>query len=182
MSGLLAAIFRTHWTVKSHSILKFSLSTTPSGFCSYQLLALSNPHLPQSCQWIYRYHAFLYIMSAPAYRTHSPHGPPFLPYFCTLCTKGILLCDQYEISYNGPFAACHSRGTKPPCWDEKVALGQDQQKAYIILNVIFLCLSCPSATFVPREWQAAEGQFFLKACPWVLHIRASVHPSITRNT
>ena len=40
--------------VKSHSILEFSLSTTLSGFCSYQLLALSNPHLPQSYQWIYR--------------------------------------------------------------------------------------------------------------------------------
>ena len=47
-----------------------------------------------------RYHAFLYILSAPANRTHSPHGPPFLPYFRTFCTKGILLCDQYEISYN----------------------------------------------------------------------------------
>ena len=35
----------------------------------------------------------------PAYRTHTPNGPPFLPYF-TFCTKGILLCDQYEISYN----------------------------------------------------------------------------------
>ena len=55
MSGLLnASIFRSHWTVKSHSILKFSLSTTPFGFCSYQLLALSHPHLPQSCQWIHR--------------------------------------------------------------------------------------------------------------------------------
>ena len=53
-SGLLASIFRSHWTLKSHSILKFSLSTTLSGFCSYQLLALSNPHLPQSCQLIYR--------------------------------------------------------------------------------------------------------------------------------
>ena len=46
----------------------------------------------------------------------------------------------------------------------KVALGQDQQKAHIILNGNFLCLSCPSATFasqhggfVPREWQAAKG-------------------------
>ena len=41
----------------------------------------------------------------------------------------------------GPFAAFHSRGTKPPCWDAKVALGQDQQKAYIILNGnSFVCL------------------------------------------
>ena len=67
-----------------------------------------------------------------------------------------------------PFAACHTRGTKPPCWDAKFALGQDQQKAYIILNGNFLCLSCPSATFaprlggfVPREWQAAKGLFGL---------------------
>ena len=35
--------------MKSHSILKFSLSTTLFGFCSYQLLSLSNPHLPQIC-------------------------------------------------------------------------------------------------------------------------------------
>ena len=52
MSRLLASIFRSHWTVKSHSILKFSLSTIPSIrlICSYQLLALSNPHLLQSWQ------------------------------------------------------------------------------------------------------------------------------------
>ena len=40
-----------------------------------------------------------FILSAPAYRTHSPHWLPFLPYFRTFCRKGILLC-QYEISYN----------------------------------------------------------------------------------
>ena len=28
----------------------------------------------------------------------------------------------------GPFAACHSRSTKPPCWRAKVALGQDKQR------------------------------------------------------
>ena len=62
-----------------------------------------------------------------------------------------------------PFAAFHSLGTKPPCWDAKVALGQDQHEAYIILNGNFICLSCPSATFVsqhggfvPREWKAAK--------------------------
>ena len=52
---------------------------------------------------------------------------------------------------NRPFAAFHSRGTKPPCWDAKVALGQDQQRAYMILHgnflQLFLCLSCSSATF-----------------------------------
>ena len=42
----------------------------------------------------------------------------------------------------------------------------EQQKAYIILNGNFLCLSCPRATFalqysgfVPREWLAAKGLF-----------------------
>ena len=65
---------------------------------------------------------------------------------------------------NRPFAASHSRGTKPRRWRAKVALGQDKQKTYIILNGNFLCLSCPSATFalqhggfVPREWLAAKG-------------------------
>ena len=63
-----------------------------------------------------------------------------------------------------PFAASHSRGTKPPCWRAKVAVGQDKQKTYIIWNGNFLCLSCPSATFalqhgsfVPREWLAAKA-------------------------
>ena len=61
----------------------------------------------------------------------------------------------------------HSRGTKPAYWDAKVALGQDQQKAYIILNGDFLCFSCPSAAFasqyagfVPREWKPAKSLFF----------------------
>ena len=102
MSGLHASIFRSHWTVKSHSILKFSLSTTPSGFCSHQLLALSNPHLPQSCRWIYR--ATLSCLPLYSVCASLPHslttGPPFLPYFRTFCTEEILVCDQYEISYN----------------------------------------------------------------------------------
>ena len=65
---------------------------------------------------------------------------------------------------NRPYAASHSCGRKPPRWREKVALGQDQQKAHIILNGNFLRLSCPSETFalqhggfVSREWLAAKG-------------------------
>ena len=41
---------------------------------------------------------------------------------------------KHLVVSNRPFVACHSRGTKPPCWDANVALGQDQQKAYIVLN------------------------------------------------
>ena len=62
--------------------------------------------------------------------------------------------ESTDSTTNRPFAASHSLGTK------------EQQKAYIILNGNFLCLSCPRATFalqysgfVPREWLAAKGLF-----------------------
>ena len=56
---------------------------------------------------------------------------------------------KISLIWNGPFAASYSwsRGTKPPSWRAKVALGLDKQKAYIILNGNFLCLSRPSTTF-----------------------------------
>ena len=63
---------------------------------------------------------------------------------------------------NRPFAACHSRGTKPPCWNAKVALGQDKQRRLPFKIMYALSWSYPSATFasqhggfVPREWQRA---------------------------
>ena len=52
-----------------------------------------------------------------------------------------------DLTINRPFAASHSRGTKPPYWRAKVAQEQDKQKADIILNGNSLCLSCASATF-----------------------------------
>ena len=51
------------------------------------------------------------------------------------CASRAELLFYIKFSYR-PFTACHSRGTKPPCWDAKVALGQDQPIGYII----FLCL------------------------------------------
>ena len=77
--------------------------------------------------------------------------------------------DAITFTDNRPFAASCSRGTKRPYWRAKVALGQDSQKPYIILNGNFICLSCPSATFalqygrlVPREQLAAKGLFCKK--------------------
>ena len=74
--------------------------------------------------------------------------------------------EGHTLCFNRPFEASHSRGTKPPRWRAKVALRQNKQKTYIILNGNFLCLSCPSATFalqhagfVPREWLAARRLF-----------------------
>ena len=80
-------------------------------------------------------------------------------------TPGSVLC---RIAlWDRPFAARHSRGTKPLRWRAKVALEQDKQKTYITLNGDFLCLSCPSATFalqhggfVPRAGLAAKGLLF----------------------
>ena len=37
-------------------------------------------------------------------------------------------CENKDFQSNRPFAAFHSRGTKPPCWDAKIALGQDKQR------------------------------------------------------
>jgi len=48
-------------------------------------------------------------------------------------TQWSILVVSYKL-----FAACHTRGTKPPCWDANIAQGQHQQKAYIILNGNFL--------------------------------------------
>ena len=65
---------------------------------------------------------------------------------------------------NRPFAASHSRGTKPPCWRAKVALGHDKHRKLPFQIMYVFCLSCPSATFAlqrggfaPREWLAAKG-------------------------
>ena len=47
---------------------------------------------------------------------------------------------------NRSFAASHSRGTKPPCWRAKAALGQDKQRKlpfkimYGLLGMSFVCL------------------------------------------
>ena len=48
---------------------------------------------------------------------------------------------------NRPFAGSHSRGTKPPCWRAKVALGQEQQRKLPFKIMYAFYLSCSSATF-----------------------------------
>ena len=72
---------------------------------------------------------------------------------------------NYWVVYNNrPFAAFHSCGTKPPCWDAKVVLGQDKQRILPFKIMYTSCWSCLSSTFasqhggfVPREWKAAKG-------------------------
>ena len=49
--------------------------------------------------------------------------------------------------FNRPFAASQSRGTKPPYWRAKVALGQDQQRKLPFKIMYAFCLSYPRATF-----------------------------------
>ena len=51
------------------------------------------------------------------------------------CFDSLNYCLQHGAAVwfvNRPFAASHSRGTKPPRWRAKVTLGQDKQKIYII--------------------------------------------------
>ena len=80
-------------------------------------------------------------------------------------TLFLLRCTVYYPKFP---AACHSRGTKQPCWDAKVAMGQDKQRKLPFKIMYAFCWSCPSATFasqhggfVPREWQATKGLFIL---------------------
>ena len=68
-----------------------------------------------------------------------------------------------------PFAASHSRDTKPPCWRAKVALGHDKQRKLQFKIMYVFCLTCPCATFahqhggfVSREWLAAKGLFTME--------------------
>ena len=42
--------------------------------------------------------------------------------------------------HNRPFAASHSRSTKPPCWRAKVALGQDKQRKLPFQLMYVFCL------------------------------------------
>ena len=87
---------------------------------------------------------------------------PSLQYLTDNKTHCLFTGKRRQNGVNRPFAASHSCGTKPPCWRATVVLEHDKQKAYIILNDNFLCLSCPSVTFalqhggfVPRL--AAKG-------------------------
>ena len=53
---------------------------------------------------------------------------------------------------NRPFAACHSRGTKPPSWDANVALGQDKQRK-LPLKIVCLLLVLPQSKFCVPAWR-----------------------------
>ena len=56
-----------------------------------------------------------------------PPPPPPPNGFANVWTvKQGALWSIYVKMVNRPFAASHSRGTKPPCWRAKVALGQDK--------------------------------------------------------
>ena len=98
----------------------------------------------------------------------SPPPPPYLPLGLRGCLSPCQTTenkrDKPPASQDRPFAASHSRGTKPPCWTAKVALGQDKQGKLPFKIMYVFCLSCPSANFalqrggfVPRKWLAAKG-------------------------
>ena len=51
------------------------------------------------------------ILSAPAYRTHSPHGPPFLPYFRTFCC--VIIMKSRIICFQSLFLGATYQGLNP---------------------------------------------------------------------
>ena len=59
-------------------------------------------------------------------------------------TKFALLASLHVrgIHFNRPVAASHSRGTKPPCWRAKVALGEHKKRKlpFKKLCLPFVCL------------------------------------------
>ena len=92
--------------------------------------------------------------------------------------KAICVCRYISLllHVNRPFAASHSRDTKPPCWRAEVASGQDKQRKLPFQIMYVFCLSCPSATFalqhggfVPREW-LAKGLLLFQFSIWVLNL------------
>ena len=88
----------------------------------------------------------------------------FLAYFLRFEAarfKSRIIFDPW-IGPNRPFAANHSRGTKPPCWRVKVALGQDKQRKLItishclcVLFVLSQCDFCSPARRFCTTWMAS---------------------------
>ena len=63
-----------------------------------------------------------------------------------------------SLPFNRPFAAFHSRVTKPAYWEANVANKGNYQITHAF------CWSCPNATFasqyagfIPRGWKPAKG-------------------------
>ena len=88
----------------------------------------------------------------------------FLAYFLRFEAarfKSRIIFDPW-IGPNRPFAANHSRGTKPPCWRVKVALGQNKQRKLIttshclcVLFVLSQCDFCSPARRFCTTWMAS---------------------------
>ena len=53
-------------------------------------------------------------------------------YNCSQEHLDILMPSKCKFAFIGPFATSHSRGSKPPFWRAKDALGQEKQGAHII--------------------------------------------------
>ena len=67
---------------------------------------------------------------------------------------------------NRPFGASHSRGTKPPRWRAKIALGQDKQRRLPFKIIHAFCLFSAGETFalqhrgfVPRNGQLQRAYY-----------------------
>ena len=79
------------------------------------------------------------------------------------CNIAVKITETTEVVwYNRTFAACHSRGTKLPCWDAKVALGQEKQRKLLFKIMYAFCWSCPSV--VNGKLQRTYSWFLIRRC------------------
>ena len=119
-----------------------------------------------AAKWLVFHHS-KFLLEDPVVLDNSRHFSAPLLVFCKMTSEEwqqIFNTDDLALPGLGSGRSCesgghyqvalcsycsHSCGTNPPCWRGKVALGQDKKMTYIILNGNFLCLSCPSATFLP---------------------------------
>lgn len=70
----------------------------------------------------------------------------------------------------------HSCDTNPPCWRARYALEQDKQKADIILNGNFLCLSSPRKFLALQSdvlFPFSSFLFFSFVCRFVFNLASS---------
>ena len=75
------------------------------------------------------------------------------------------LCSDTSSVKNRPFAASHSRGTKPPCWRAKKSHWNKTNKLDKLVSFVchatvrHLLSSGQHGGFAPREWLAAKSLF-----------------------
>ena len=95
-----------------------------------------------------RFHRFLFPLSI---KFPDLNFAPYALYIHSYCMKPVRDTNSVLLTINRPFAASHSRRTKPPCWRAKVWHWDETNKGNYHLK---LCMSLVCWT----TWQAFERE------------------------